>query len=137
MLLECLSDEILRQITIMGYLYIFFTIVLTVYGQIILKWRLNQLGDIPLSVSDKVAFLIKSLFDPFIFSSFFSAFLASLFWMAALKEFQLSKAYPMMSLSFICVLFLSYYFFDESLNLQKILGTCLVVAGIIIISKAP
>jgi multidrug transporter EmrE-like cation transporter len=121
----------------MGYLYVFFTIILTVYGQIILKWRLNQLGDMPQQPFDKVVFLVGSLFDPYILSSFFSAFLASLFWMAALKEFQLSKAYPMMSLSFICVMFLSYYLFDEEMNLQKIAGTFLVVAGVIIISKAP
>ena len=121
----------------MGYIYVSLTIVLTVYGQIILKWRLNQFPDLPTALSDKLLFFVKAVFDPYIFSSFFSAFVASIFWMAALKEFDLSKAYPMMSLSFVCVLFISYYFFDESLSAQKILGTFLVLLGIIIISKAP
>jgi len=120
----------------MRYIYIFFTVVFTVYGQLILKWRLNQLADLPEPFSDKVFFLLKYLFDPYIFSSFFSAFLASLFWMAALKEFHLSKAYPMMSLSFLCVLFLSHYLFGESLNLQKLVGTAFVLVGIVIISKS-
>jgi|JI61114DRNA_FD_contig_31_1628723_length_638_multi_1_in_0_out_0_2 uncharacterized membrane protein len=120
----------------MGYVYIFLTVVFTVYGQLILKWRLNQLGDLPQLFSDKFFFLLKSIFDPYIFSSFFSAFLASLFWMAALKEFELSKAYPMMSLSFLCVLFLSHYLFGESLTIQKIVGTAFVLVGIIIISKS-
>lgn len=121
----------------MGYLYIFITLVLTVYGQMILKWRLNQFTDWPLSFAGKAIFLVKSIFDPFIFSSFFSAFLASLFWMAALKEFELSKAYPMMSLSFIFVLILSFFFLGETMSFQKIAGTILVLVGIFLISNTP
>jgi multidrug transporter EmrE-like cation transporter len=120
----------------MGYLYIFLTVVLTVYGQIILKWRLNQLAALPEDFTDKIVFLVKAVFDPYIFSSFFSAFIASLTWMAALKEFDLSKAYPFMSLSFIGVLFISYFLFKETLSVQKIIGTIMIVAGIIIVSKA-
>src|SRR3989337_64354 len=91
-----------KTFNLMGYFYIFLTIVLTVYGQIILKWRLNQLDALPEMFTAKLVFLFKALFDPYIFSSFFSAFVASLAWMAALKQFELSKAYPFMSLSFVC-----------------------------------
>lgn len=120
----------------MGYVYIFLTIALTVYGQLILKWRLNQLDELPGPFFDKVFFLLRSVFDPYIFSSFFSAFLASLAWMAALKEFELSKAYPFMSLSFVLVLILSYWLFKETLSAQKIVGSLLIIAGVIIVSKA-
>lgn len=119
----------------MGYVYIFITIILTVYGQVILKWRLNHLEDLPSAVLPKIIFLLKALLDPYIFSSFFSAFIASLTWMAALKEFELSKAYPFMSLSFVCVLVLSFFIFKESISLQKIIGSILIIIGIIFISK--
>ena len=118
----------------MGYLYIFLTIILTAYGQVILKWRLNQLGGLPEGF-DKWIFLIKSIFDPFIFSSFFAAFLASLTWMAALSKFQLSYAYPFMSLSFLFVLLLSFIFLNEALTLQKVLGIVLVIIGLVIASR--
>jgi uncharacterized membrane protein len=120
----------------MGYFYIFITIILTAYGQVILKWRLNQFDGLPEGLWTKLLFLVKAVFDPYIFSSFFAAFLASLAWMAALKEFELSKAYPFMSLSFVCVLFLSYFFLKETVSTQKIIGTAFIVIGIIIISKA-
>src|SRR5689334_3838041 len=100
----------------MGYLYIILTILLSAYGQVILKWRINQMGELPQGM-DKWIFLLKSLFDPFIFSSFLAAFLASLTWMAALAKFQLSYAYPFMSLSFLMVLLLSYFFLSEALTL--------------------
>lgn len=120
----------------MGYFYIFLTVIFTVYGQIVLKWRLNQMEVLPDGFTVKFIFLFKAIFDPYIFSSFFAAFLASLTWMAALKEFELSRAYPFMSLSFVCVLFLSYFFFRETINVQKIIGTILIVLGIIIVSKS-
>lgn len=119
----------------MGYFYTGATIILTVYGQIILKWRLNQLEALPDSFLEKLVFLLRSIFDPYIFSSFFSAFLASLMWMAALKEFELSKAYPLMSLSFVFVSGISYFLFNESMNVYKISGTALVLIGILLISK--
>ncbi len=49
------------------YFYIFSTLVFTVYGQIILKWRLSQLGSLPEGLKEKVFFLTKALFDPYIF----------------------------------------------------------------------
>lgn len=120
----------------MGYVYIFLTILLTVYGQIVLKWRLNQFGMLPDLPFDKLVFLIRSLIDPYIFSSFFSAFVASLAWMAALKEFELSKAYPFMSLSFVFVLGFSYWFFKETITIQKIIGSILIIVGVLLVSRS-
>jgi undecaprenyl phosphate-alpha-L-ara4N flippase subunit ArnF len=56
------------------YFYIFETLLFTVYGQIILKWRLSQFGILPEGLKNKLQFLIKALFDPFIFSGFVAAF---------------------------------------------------------------
>jgi drug/metabolite transporter (DMT)-like permease len=69
-------------------------------------------------------------------SGFLSAFLASLAWMAAMTRFELNYAYPFMSLAFIIVMFFSVLFLNESLTPQAILGTVMVVAGLIVISRA-
>ena len=119
----------------MGYLYIIGTIIFTVYGQIVLKWRINSVDTLPELVMDKVLFLIKLLFDPWIFSGFVSAFIASFFWMAAMTKFEISYAYPFMSLAFVLVLLFSVIFLKESLNIYKLLGICLIISGIYITSK--
>jgi len=49
----------------MGYFYILGTIVCTVYGQLILKWRIGKYGELPDAFLDKVVFLFK-LLPPFI-----------------------------------------------------------------------
>src|SRR5688572_20195036 len=93
-----------------GYLYIALTVVMTVYGQLIIKWRMNLLGGLSNEIGDIVIFLVKAVFDPYIFSSFMAAFLASLTWMAAMTRFELSYAYPFMSLAFVLTLICSYFF---------------------------
>lgn len=119
----------------MGYIYILLTIFFTAYGQIILKWRLSYFKNIPDPLIEKFLFLSKLLIDPYVFSSFFSAFVGSLTWMAALKDFELSKAYPLMSFAYVIVMILSVFLLNETFNLYKLLGSILVIVGIIIISK--
>lgn len=121
----------------MGFLYISGCVFFTVYGQLILKWRMNlQSTPMPDGSFDKVLYLLKLImFDPYILSGLFSAFLASLCWMAAMTKFPLSFAYPFMSSAFIIVMFFSVLFFGESLNNYKLIGTGLIVAGIVILSQ--
>ncbi len=118
-----------------GYIYIIVTILLTAYGQLVLKWRMNSIGQLPTELSEKLIFLVKAIFDPYIFSSFFAAFIASLTWMAALTKFDLSFAYPFMSMAFVVVLVASYYLLHEPVNTSKVIGMILIVVGLVIASK--
>jgi drug/metabolite transporter (DMT)-like permease len=121
---------------LMAHLYIFGTIFFTVYGQLIIKWRIAIFGHLPDESLAKIIFLLKLFLDPFILSGFVSAFLASMCWMAAMTKFELSYAYPFMGLTFVIVFILSVFLFAESVNFYKILGLALVVLGIFISSRA-
>lgn len=120
---------------LVDYLYIFATIGFTVYGQLILKWRIAKFGSMPSDFFEKFKFLISLLFDPAIFSGFFAAFLASLAWMAAMTKFDLSHAYPFMSLNFVVVLLLSGWLLSEPVTLQKTLGIALIVLGTVVAAR--
>lgn len=119
----------------LDYSYIILTIGFTVYGQLILKWRMNDLGEMPLGILNKLIFLVYLVFDPWIFSGFFAAFLASLAWMAAMTRFDLSHAYPFMSLNFVVVLLLSGWLLSEPMTLQKCLGVGLIVLGTVVAAR--
>jgi multidrug transporter EmrE-like cation transporter len=114
---------------ILDYFYIALTILLSVYGQLILKWRMREVGPMPADGFEQIKFLVLLVFDPAIFSSFVAAFLASLAWMAAMTRFDLSYAYPFTSLSFVAVLLLSAWLLSEPFTLQKALGVALIVIG--------
>lgn len=118
----------------MKHLYILGTILFTVYGQLIIKWRMAHYGEIPSAMVSKFPFLISCLLDPYIISGLLAAFVASLFWMSAVSVFPLSYAYPFMGLNFVIVMFFSAYLFGEKVTLPTALGTMLIVAGLVILS---
>jgi uncharacterized membrane protein len=118
-----------------GHFYILLTLSFTVYGQLILKWQIGHAGAFPETITGKMYFLFRLLLNPWIISGFTSAFLASLAWMAAMTRFELNYAYPFMSLAFIIVMGFSVLFLNEQLSVQKTLGTAMVVAGLIVMSR--
>ncbi|WP_296620046.1 EamA family transporter [Marivirga sp.] len=119
----------------MNYIYIYGTIFFTIYGQIILKWRLNKLGSLPNSFTGKMYFLLDALMDLYIFSGFLSAFIASLFWMAAMTKFEITVAYPFMSLSPALVFFIGIFLLGETFTWGKLIGLLLIILGTLVTVK--
>ncbi len=121
----------------MRYLYIFGTLFFTIYGQIILKWRIGKLHfSLPeTGIMDKFTALIKLIFDPFIFSGFVSAFIASMFWMAAMSKFEITQAYPFMSLAPAVVFLLGVWLLNEQFTWGKVIGLLLIIAGTVVTVK--
>ncbi|MGD1822460.1 MAG: EamA family transporter [Pleomorphochaeta sp.] len=121
-----------------GYLYILATIAFTVYGQIILKWRISSMGWQPKFDGSLLAFCwdyVKFLFDPFIFSGFLSAFIASVFWMFAMTKFEITYAYPFMSLSPALVFIIGILVLNEPFTWGKLIGLLVIILGIFITVK--
>lgn len=119
----------------MGFVYIALTIFFTVYGQLILKSQVSAAGAFPVDNGEKLSFMIRLLLNPLVISGFASAFIASLTWMMALTQFELSFAYPFMSLSFVVVILLSVILFGDTLTLNKVFGTILLLISLFIISR--
>jgi multidrug transporter EmrE-like cation transporter len=118
------------------YTYIFATVVFTVYGQLILKWRLGFYGQLPDPFSQKLNFLLRLFFDGYILSGFAAAFAASLAWMAAMTKFDISHAYPIIvgGLAVLTSAF-AVVAFREPFNLVKVSGLCLIITGVYCLSK--
>lgn len=119
-----------------GHFFIFLTLAFTVYGQLVLKWQMGSAGSLPQGHLDKLGFLLQQFTNPWIFSGFVAAFVASLAWMAAMTRFDLNYAYPFMSLAFVIVMILGVLFLGETLSARKIIGTLMVVAGLVVIARA-
>ncbi len=118
------------------FLYIFGTVGFTVYGQLILKWRLSYFGELPAAFGDKVVFLLRALLDPFIFSGLVAAFVASLFWMAAMTKFDLGFAYPLVTAGLtILTPLLAVALLGEHLTLNRMIAIILIIAGVLIMAR--
>lgn len=117
---------------VVAYLYILATVVLTVYGQLVVKWRVGELGALPAGTIDKAEILLRLTVTPWMLSVYAAAVLAGLAWMVAVSQLELSRAYPFVGLTFGLVLVASAVCFGEALTAGKVLGTGLIIAGIVV-----
>ena len=120
------------------YIYLFSTILLSVYSQIMIKWRVStHFPDLhlPEGLLNKLLLMFTIVFDPFIFSGLVATFASGLFWMATMTKLDISFAYPFTSLGFILVLLFSYLLLGESMNSYKIIGVLFIMLGIVITSR--
>jgi len=118
-----------------GYGYLLGTVLLTVYGQVVFKWRLEDAGDFPAAASDRLHYLARVAVDPWMVTVAVSVGLAAFTWGGALARFDLSLAYPFMSLSFVLVLLLGALLFNESITAPKLIGIALICAGVIVVGQ--
>jgi len=119
------------------YVYICGTIAFTVYGQLILKWRLGFHGSLPESMIAKLLFLLNLFGDIYILSGFAAAFISSLFWMAAMTSLELSVAYPIITGGLVVLTTaLAVYMFGENITLVKITGVFLILLGVFLVNGA-
>ena len=119
-----------------GFIYIAATIVLTLYGQLMLKWQVNLVNQQPTGLNQSVGFLFRMLTNPWVLSGLAGAIAASMTWMLAVSRLNLSTAYPFMSLSFVLVLVFSSWLFKEPIRPGNVIGVSLIVLGVIIHSRA-
>ena len=122
--------------TVAAAINIALTVILTVYGQLVFKWRVDDAGDFPSAGGDRLDYLLRLFLDPWVISVFVSALLASITWALALTRFELSFAYPFMALSFVLVLAFGAAFLSESVTVAKVAGVTLIVLGLIVASRA-
>jgi multidrug transporter EmrE-like cation transporter len=121
--------------SLFDFVYIFAVIVLTVCGQLILKWQVGKAGAFPQSLPERALFLLRLVLNPWIMGGLLAGFLAFLCWMAALTKFELSYAYPFMSLAFGLVLLSSALLFHETVTMAKMFGILLIMTGVIIAGR--
>jgi multidrug transporter EmrE-like cation transporter len=109
---------------------------LLVISNIILKFYIsnNSINDLS-SLSD-----YWSYFQSFLLSYYFWIFLSVsltslLLWIKVLSKFEISTAYPLISISYILMLIPGYLLFNENINFLKILGVILIFCGVFVLSK--
>jgi multidrug transporter EmrE-like cation transporter len=109
-------------------------ISLSVTGETLLKKGVNSLGSLDFAPSALLPTFVRIFTTPLVFLGFVFIFGGSLFWLAVLSKWDLSLAYPLLSISYIASLFVGALFLGEQVTLIRIAGVVVVVAGVILIT---
>ena len=60
--------------------------------------------------------------------------ISTIFWILALSKFDLSYAYPFLSIGYVLILVVSFFIFHESITVLKVVGVGAIIAGLVLIS---
>ena len=105
-----------------GYVFLVFTILFTVASQLLQK---------QLAVGQKTQFG-ELLATPLFWYSLVLLGLSMLFWIMVLSRLELSRAYPMLSINYVLLLYLSRVLYAEKIPLSRVAGVLLIVIGVAI-----
>ena len=114
---------------------VLFAEIFTAAGQILFKKTTNELESYSLrTVNTHFRFLKDVLTKPSTWMGLASMAVGLVIWLAALAEGNLSVVFPLGSMQFIMILFSANIFLNEKIDKMKLLGTFLVVLGIVFIT---
>ena len=113
----------------MVYLLALISIMLGAVGQFLLK--LVALG---LKNKGSVLELVFSLINYKIVLAVTCFVTSMLMWIFVVRKLELSIAYPMVSMGYVFVMILSACFLQEHVYWTKLLGTAMIVAGVIVLN---
>ena len=114
--------------------FVFASILLAVFAQLLMKKGLNDIGTI--EVSEINFSTIKILFtNLFIISGIGCYVFGLFFWLIALSDTDVSKLYPLQSIGYVIVLFGAFFFLDEKITPTRSLGVILISLGTFLLLK--
>ncbi len=125
----------LNMSDISGYIYLLCTILFTVYSQLVIRWRVGEADALPESAFDKIEFVFRLLLQPWVVTAIFATLLAGVSWMLTMTKLELSYAYPFVSLTFLIMTAAGVLLFGEVLSPSKVVGTILVMVGLIVVAN--
>jgi len=108
-------------------------VVLTVYAQFIVKWRVEAAGPLPSAFADRAYHVLRLLLDPWVISAISCGLAIAIAWMMAISRLPLSIAYLTTSLTFPLVALGGAWLFREQIDWRVIAGSVLIAAGVLVI----
>jgi uncharacterized membrane protein len=99
-------------------------------GQVFWKVGMNAVGAID---NFSISGIVSMFLNPLVFLGLLMYGLSTIFWLIALSQKDLSYVYPFIALTFIIVLLLSKFLLHENVGTYRIVGTLIIIAGLIIV----
>lgn len=116
----------------MGNFFILISIGINVIGQSVLKAGVNKLGSLSLNFPS----LLKAFTNPLVLFGLGLYVVSSVFWILGLSNKDLSYAYPMLSLGYLAIVLVSWFFLGEQITLLRLLGVAFIAVGVSLIFKS-
>lgn len=103
--------------------------IMLVAGQLL--WKIGLKGASFGSFKD----IVSLIFNKYIIGGIVIYAVATFYWLYVLKKYDLTKVYPLQSMSYILVMITGYFILRESISKNSLIGTGVIILGIFILMK--
>lgn len=112
---------------------IFCSVCLSALAQFSFKLGVNRVHVLAdASIVDRA---FQFFFSPFVMLGISLYGVGTVLWLFALKQLDLSLAYPFVGISFIMVFILGVAFLDEPFSINKLMGTFIIIIGLLVMAR--
>jgi len=110
-------------------------VIIGVFGQIMMKTGMLQIGTYSLFQKNILFQYIKIFLNPYVFLGLTAYFISTVFWLYLISKVPLNFAYPMLSISYVLVAMASYFLFKETINPINWAGIFVIMLGVILVAQ--
>ena len=118
------------------FYFIILTIILNASAQLLIKRGVLVFSNENLTLKLLYTNLDKIIFNSYIVFGLICMVISMITHIISLSKFELSYAFPFISISYVIVFLGSFYFFNENLSLMRIFGLFLIILGTIFVAKS-
>jgi multidrug transporter EmrE-like cation transporter len=111
-----------------------FSISLGAVGQFLLKVGVNRMGGLTFRRTELASTALKIVAQPHIVIGIMLFVLSMVVWLAVLSKMELSRAYPMVSISYVLVALMAKVFLGEHMSLMRMAGIAVILAGVVLVN---
>jgi len=118
-----------------GISYILISVLFNVFGQLSMRKGMMIFGEVNLSLGNFPSTVIQVFTKPFVILGLISYAMGTIFWLTALSKVELSFAYPVLSLGYVLIFFLSWILLGEKVSFIRFSGIALICLGFLLIAR--
>ena len=111
-------------------------VLLNAAAQALLKKGMLTVGFFEFSMSNFVPVAWKVGTNAFIIAGLSCYVISVGLWMMVLSRVDVSFAYPFLSIGYVVVTVVGYYYFNETIDMNRMIGIGLICLGVVFLSRS-
>jgi drug/metabolite transporter (DMT)-like permease len=117
------------------FVFIIVTVILNATSQLLMKTGMGQVGQAEFSASRTAGLLVRAATNPWIVLGLVTMTVSMGTHLMSLSRFDVSFAFPFLSLAYVIVALYGHFVLGETLNPARIVGIGTILLGTVILSR--
>lgn len=105
-------------------------------AQLLMRKAMMRYADYHFNIEQLSSLVLSLITNSYLIFGILCYVLGMVIWMIILSRFEVSLAYPMVSVSYVFTAILAYFVFNEPLTLNKIVGIAVICLGVYILTRS-